>query len=76
MSAGRPALVPWEEEEEEEEEEEGRGREEWGGTTTWEQSATDIRGSAIRHSCSAMSTSFGEGLRETQRDCAHDSTAQ
>ena len=42
---------------------EGAGREGCGGTTTCEHSATVMSGRAMRHSCKAISTSFGDGLR-------------
>ena len=42
---------------------EGAGREGWVGTVTWEHSYTVISGSAIRHSCRAINTSFGDGLQ-------------
>ena len=38
------------------------------GTVILEHSATVIRGRAIRHNCSAINTSFGEGLQVIERE--------
>ena len=40
-----------------------RVREGWEGTVTLEHSTTDIKGRAIRHSCNAISTNLGDGLK-------------